>query len=77
MSQAPVVDDPESVGRRSAAADEGARWAGRYAERLQLTDLLVVGWAVAGAYLWRLGVLPGSFNPPTLAHPVNSAQTEP
>ena len=60
MSQAPVVDDPESVGRRSAAADEGARWAGRYAERLQVTDLLVVGWAVAGAYLWRLGVLPGA-----------------
>ena len=60
MSQAPVVDGPESSRQAVGQSDEGARWAGRYAERLLVTDLLVVGWAVAGAYLWRLGLLPGA-----------------
>ncbi|MBC7640606.1 MAG: sugar transferase, partial [Rhodoferax sp.] len=60
MSQAPVIDGPDSSRQATGQSDEGARWAGRYAERLLVTDLLVVGWAVAGAYLWRLGLLPGA-----------------
>lgn len=59
MSQAEVIDE-RLAGEVPVTTTEGARWTRRYAHRLQLTDLLVVAWAVAGAYLLRFGWEPAA-----------------
>ena len=60
MSQAHVPGEQRPRQSPVEALPEGARWAGRYARRLELTDLLVVGWSVLGAYLVRVGWEEGS-----------------
>ena len=55
MSTALKLGEQQPRRGPAESTPEGARWAGRYARRLELTDLLVVGWAVLGAYLVRVG----------------------
>lgn len=55
MSQAHKLGEQQPRKGPVDAQPEGARWARRYARRLELTDLLVVVWAVLGAYLVRVG----------------------
>jgi len=65
MSQADVVHEPQPLSSEPEATkpshpSEGARWTRRYAYRLQVTDVLVVGWAITGAYLLRFGWEPAA-----------------
>lgn len=62
MSQTDVVVEHEPV-ELAAPVAEGASWTRRYARRIHGTDILVIVWAVAGAYLWRFVWQPGDLVP--------------
>lgn len=55
MSATQTVMTPDDELEPAVAIDEGPRWTRRYADRLLLSDLLVVAWALIGAFLWRFG----------------------